>query len=134
MRYLLDTNICIYTMKRHPPEVRARLEGLSIDEVGISSIVLAELQYGIRKSQRRHQNEAALTDFLAFCRVLDWPHQAAAVYGELRAKLERQGRVIGGNDLLIAAHALHLGATLVTNNTQEFARVARLKVENWITA
>ena len=132
MRYLLDTNICIYTMKRHAPEVRSRLHDLSVDDVGISSIVLAELQYGIRKSQRRQQNEAALTDFLAFCRVLDWPHQAAAVCGELRARLERQGQIIGSNDLLIAAHALHLGATLVTHNTQEFSRVPRLKIEDWI--
>ncbi len=133
MSYLLDTNICIYTMKRHPPAVRERLHNLPTGDVGISSIVLAELHYGICKSKRRQQNEAALTDFLAFCRVLDWPQAAASVYGAIRADLERRGQVIGGNDLLIAAHALHLGVTLVTNNTLEFERVTNLRIENWIS-
>jgi tRNA(fMet)-specific endonuclease VapC len=132
MRYLLDTDICIYTMKRHPPEVRARLSALPVGDVGISGIVLAELRYGICKSERRQANEAALRDFLAFCKVLDWPQGAASEYGLIRAELECQGRIIGSNDLLIAAHALHLGVALVTNNTDELKRVSGLKIENWI--
>lgn len=131
MRYMLDTNICIYTMKRHPPEVHRRLSRVSVDEVAISSIVLAELWHGVRKSQRREHNAAALTDFLAFCQVRDWPRGAAPIYGDIRSTLERQGQVIGANDLLIAAHAIHAGATLATNNGRELERVPGLVVENW---
>lgn len=132
MPYMLDTNICIYVMKHHPPEVRERLRKIAIGDVFISGIVLAELWYGIGKSQHREKNKAALENFLQYCAVQDWPHEAAPVYGELRAALEKKGAVIGGNDLFIAAHAKHLGATLVTNNVKEFKRISGLKVENWI--
>lgn len=131
MRYMLDTNICIYIMKRHPPEVRRHLSGVPIGEVVLSSIVLAELWHGVRKSRRKEHNTAALTDFLAFCEVYDWPCEAAPIYGDIRSALEHQGRIIGGNDLLIAAHALYLGAMLVTNNGRELERVPGLVVENW---
>jgi len=134
MPYMLDTNICIYIMKRHPPQVRERLRGIPVGEVCISGIVLAELWYGISKSGSRERNAQALGDFLAFCKVLDWPRNAAPLYGEIRALLERQGQPIGGNDLFIAAHAKHIGATLVTNNDREFRRVAGLSVENWAAA
>jgi tRNA(fMet)-specific endonuclease VapC len=134
MHYLPDTNICIYVMKHHPPQVRKRLHDLAIGDVGISGIVLAELRYGIRTSARRQHNEGALSDFLVFCCVLDWPQEAARVYGDIRADLERQGRVSGSNDLLIAAHALYLGVPLVTNNAQEFERVPNLEVENGLRA
>ncbi|WP_295446410.1 type II toxin-antitoxin system VapC family toxin [uncultured Thiodictyon sp.] len=132
MRWMLDTNTCIYTMKHHPPQVRARLRRLAIGEVGISAIVLAELQFGIQKSQRRAENAAALADFLPYCLVLDWPHEASGVYAEIRAELEAQGTPIGANDLLIAAHAMHLGCTLVTNNVEEFKRVRGLLRDNWV--
>ena len=132
MRYMLDTNICIYVMKHHPPVVRERLRKIDIGDVSISGIVLAELWYGVSKSQQREKNRAALEDFLNYCVVQDWPHEAALVYGEIRAALEKKGAVIGGNDLFIAAHAKFAGATLVTNNVKEFKRVAGLKVENWI--
>ncbi len=131
MRYMLDTNICIYVMKRRPPEVHERLRGIPVGEVGMSAVVLAELRHGIAKSSQRERSEAALRDFLAFVQVLDWPEAAAHDYGEIRAELERNGTVIGGNDLLIAAHARQLGATLVTNNGREFERVPGLCVENW---
>jgi tRNA(fMet)-specific endonuclease VapC len=129
---LLDTNICIYTMKYHPPQVRERLLAISPDEVAISAIVLAELRHGVAKSQQRERNEGALEDFLQFCQVLDWPEAASAAYAEIRTRLEMQGNIIGANDLLIAAHALHLGAILVTNNLREFERIPDLRLENWV--
>ncbi|WP_461277715.1 type II toxin-antitoxin system tRNA(fMet)-specific endonuclease VapC [Acidithiobacillus sp.] len=131
MRYMLDTNICIYIMKRQPPEVESRLRDVAIGDVSLSSVVLAELWYGVHRSQRPERNETALRDFLRFVNVLDWPSEAAAVYGAIRATLTRQGSPIGGNDLLIAAHAIHEGATLVTNNGREFERVPGLNLENW---
>ncbi|MHB1532959.1 MAG: type II toxin-antitoxin system tRNA(fMet)-specific endonuclease VapC [Acidithiobacillus sp.] len=128
---MLDTNICIYIMKRQPPEVESRLRDVAIGDVSLSSVVLAELWYGVHRSQRPERNETALRDFLRFVNVLDWPSEAAAVYGAIRATLTRQGSPIGGNDLLIAAHAIHEGATLVTNNGREFERVPGLNLENW---
>ncbi len=130
--YMLDTNICIYIMKQHPSAVRDRITGIPPREVMISGIVLAELWYGVSKSAQRQRNEMALSDFLAVCGVEEWPTQAAPLYGDLRASLERRGRIIGGNDLLIASHALLRKATLVTNNTREFERVPGLMVENWV--
>ena len=131
MRWMLDTDTCIYVMKHHPPQVRERLRRAAVGEVGISAIVLAELKLGIAKSKRRVDNSAALQDFIAHCIVLDWPQDAADTYADIRAALEARGAPIGGNDLLIASHALHLGSTLVTNNTAEFERIATLKLENW---
>ncbi|MGH8283357.1 MAG: type II toxin-antitoxin system tRNA(fMet)-specific endonuclease VapC [Gammaproteobacteria bacterium] len=131
MRYLLDTDTCIYIMKSQPPSVRERLTKVPVGQVAISAIVLAELQYGIGKSRRRENNMMALHDFLEFCTVEDWPHEAAGVYGNIRASLERRGTSIGGNDLLIAAHAVHARATLVTHNSREFKRVPGLKIEDW---
>jgi tRNA(fMet)-specific endonuclease VapC len=131
MRWMLDTDTCIFVMKHHPPQVRARLRRAAIGEVGMSAIVLAELELGIAKSKRRDDNAAALEDFLAYCIVRDWPQEAASAYADIRASLEAQGTPIGSNDLLIAAHARHLGSTLVTNNTDGFQRVAGLKLENW---
>lgn len=112
--------------------MQARLRRVAIGEVGISAIVLAELRFGVEKSRRRDENAAALADFLAFCLVLDWSHQAAGPYVRIRNDLEAQGMPIGANDLLIAAHAMHLGCVLVTNNVQEFRRVDGLDVDNWI--
>lgn len=130
--YLLDTNICIYTMKHHPPAVQERLLAIPPDEVAISAIVLAELRHSIAKSQQQERNEGALADFLHFCQVLDWPEAASKAYADIRATLESQGQIIGANDLLIAAHALYLGATLVTNNLKEFERIPNLHLENWV--
>lgn len=132
MRWMLDTNTCIYVMKHHPPQVRERLRRIAIGEIGISAIVLAELRFGIQKSQRRAENEAALADFLNYCLVLDWPHAASEIYGSVRSELKSQGTPIGSNDLLIAAHALCLHCTLVTNNTEEFRRVRGLEIDNWV--
>jgi tRNA(fMet)-specific endonuclease VapC len=130
-RLMLDTDICIYAIRGNAPEVRRRLETTRPEDVAISSVVAAELWTGVMKSRARQHNEQALKEFLAFVEVLDWPAEAARVYGEIRAGLEAKGRSIGAMDLLIAAHAVHERATLVTRNRDEFTRVDRLKVEGW---
>jgi len=132
MRWMLDTDTCIYIMKHHPPQVQDRLRRVAIGEVGISAIVLAELRFGIQKSQRQDENAAALADFLRYCMVLDWPQEASGVYAQIRDELESRGTPIGSNDLLIAAHAIYLGCTLVTNNVDEFKRVKGLIRDNWV--
>ena len=131
MRVMLDTNICIYVIKRHPQEVIERFRSFAVGDIGISVITLAELQYGASKSSQPKRNHEALQQFVSPLRVADFDRRASAVYGDLRPKLERRGRPIGAMDLLIAAHALSLGVPLVTNNEKEFRRVAGLVVENW---
>ena len=131
MIWLLDTNICIYLIKMKPERVLVRLRALDITVVAVSSITVAELQYGVAKSARPEQNALALAGFLAPLTVKAFDDEAAAAYGAVRAKLERAGTPIGSMDLLIAAHALTLKGTLVTNNVREFSRVDGLKLENW---
>ena len=131
IQYLLDTNICIYLIKRRPESVLRRLQRVPISGVGISAITLSELEYGVSKSARPEQNRLALAGFIAPLEVLPYDDAAAARYGDLRAGLERAGRPIGALDLLIAAHALALGAVLVTNDESEFRRVPGLRVQNW---
>ncbi|MBQ9487652.1 MAG: type II toxin-antitoxin system VapC family toxin [Selenomonadaceae bacterium] len=131
MKYMLDTNICVYIMKKKP--VRA-LEKFSLCDAGdicISSITLAELEFGVCKSSSPLKNKFALTMFLSGIEVVSFDRKAAAEYGNIRADLEKQGKPIGGNDFLIAAHARSLNLTLVTNNVKEFCRVKDLKIENW---
>jgi tRNA(fMet)-specific endonuclease VapC len=130
-RLMLDTNICIHAIKRNAPEVVRRLERTGPEDVAISSVVAAELWTGVMKSRERGRNEQALREFLAFVDVRDFPAEAARAYGEIRAELEAKGRSIGATDLLIAAHAVHERATLVTRNSDEFKRVDQLKVESW---
>jgi tRNA(fMet)-specific endonuclease VapC len=132
MRYLLDTNTCIYIIKRAPPDVYDRFKQLRVGDVGISAITYCELQFGVAKSSRPEENQLALTEFLSPLEVRDFPSRAAIVFGQIRAHLQRAGTPIGNYDLLIAAHAMHEGLTLVTNNTKEFNRVSGLKIENWI--
>ncbi|MDB9495150.1 type II toxin-antitoxin system VapC family toxin [Spirulina major CS-329] len=133
MKYLLDTNICIYLIKQKPKTVFAHLEACSIEDIGISSISVAELQYGITKSQKKAQNQSALEQFLIPLEILEFDQKAATIYGNLRTDLELRGQVIGAMDMLIAAHAISLDLILVTNNTREFNRVDTLKVEDWTT-
>jgi tRNA(fMet)-specific endonuclease VapC len=128
---MLDTNICIHAIKRNAPEVVRRLEKTIPEDVAISSVVAAELWTGVMESRERGRNERALREFLVVVDVLDFPAEAARAYGEIRAELEAKGRSIGAMDLLIAAHAVHERATLVTRNRDEFARVEQLKVESW---
>jgi tRNA(fMet)-specific endonuclease VapC len=130
-RLMLDTNICIHAIKRNEPKIVSRLERTRPQDVAISSIVAAELWTGVMKSRERQRNERALREFLAFVAVLDWPGEAARIYGEIRAALEAKGRPIGAMDLLIAAHAIHERAALATRNRDEFGRVEGLRIEAW---
>ncbi len=134
MRYLLDTNTCIYIIKRSPAHVYARFKRLHIGDVGVSAITHCELQFGVANSTKPEKNQLALTEFLGPLEVLDFPSAAAAHYGIIRARLQRSGTPIGNYDLLLAAHALQQGLVLVTNNTKGFKRVSGLMLENWITA
>ncbi|MDA0745720.1 MAG: type II toxin-antitoxin system VapC family toxin [bacterium] len=131
MRYLLDTNMCIYLIKRKPVSVVRRLQEVGVSEVGISSITLSELLYGVEKSERRTQNHLALAAFVTPLEIVVYDGSAAGEYGKIRSLLERQGEPIGALDLLIAAHALSLGCMLVTNNMREFKKVSGLLVEDW---
>jgi tRNA(fMet)-specific endonuclease VapC len=130
-RYMLDTDTCSYIMRRSHERVLRRLATLAASDLCISAITKAELLYGVELSARRHQDEAALRDFLAHAEVTDFPESAAAHYAKIRADLKRRGQLIGANDLFIAAHAVSMGVTLVTNNTKEFRRVRGLSLENW---
>ncbi len=128
---MLDSDICIDVMRGAADAVLNRLERIGRDEVAVSAVVVAELWTGVSKSRDQERSSNAVSAFLAFVMVLDWPAEAAALYGEIRARLERAGRSIGAMDLLIAAHAVHEKATLVTRNQSEFRRVSGLKVVSW---
>jgi tRNA(fMet)-specific endonuclease VapC len=130
-RYMLDTDTCSYIMKRSNDAVLKRLQRVSVNDVCISVITKSELQFGVEVSPRRKQDELALSAFLGYVEVLDFPDTAALHYAKIRAHLKTLGTMIGANDLFIAAHARSLGLTLVTNNTREFGRVPKLVVENW---
>lgn len=132
MRYLLDTNICIYLIKQKPLQVMEKFRAYSVGEIGVSSITVSELWYGVAKSRRQKANAQALEQFLLPLTVPAFDNRAAEAYGEIRAALEKKGRPIGAMDMLIAAHALSLGMVLVTNNEREFLRVPELMVENWV--
>ena len=131
LRYLLDTNIVIYVLKRRPIEVLSVFNA-NASRMAISSITLAELMHGADKSSRVTENLAAIEDFCSRLDVLPYGLKAAQHYGSIRAHLEKQGRPIGINDLHIAAHARSEGLVLVTNNTAEFERVPALEIENWV--
>lgn len=128
---MLDTNICIYIINNKPPEVRATFLQHPAGSLGLSSIVVAELVYGVSKSQSKTRNKAALEKFLADFEILPFEAEAAYRCGELKLELERKGKIIGPFDLQIAAHALSLNAILVSNNIREFKQVKGLKLENW---
>lgn len=127
---LLDTNICIYIINQRPPAVLARFRNYILGEIGVSSIVAAELSYGVAKTGSA-RNQTALEMFLAPLEILPFDDASVWAYGKLRAELEKKGQPIGSMDTLIAAHALSLNATLVTNNVREFSRVDGLRLENW---
>lgn len=131
MKFMLDTNICIYLIKQKPPKVLKYFRAYSIGEIGISSITLAELRFGVAKSQHIQKNEEALDAFVLPLEIADFDEKAAKVYGDIRAILEKEGNPIGSMDMLIGAHALSLGITLVTNNVREFKKIKNLKVIDW---
>lgn len=131
LRYMLDTDICSYVMKRsHDPLLR-RLQKVPVSDVCVSVVTKSELLYGVEVSPRRQQDEAALNAFLNYVEVLDFPDAASLHYAQIRAQFKKSGKMIGANDLFIAAHARSLGLTLVTHNSQEFRRVHRLTIEDW---
>ena len=130
---MLDTNTCIYIIKRKPPSVIERFMQTAISQIGISSITLSELLYGVSKSSKPEQNQIALSQFVAPLEIMPYGDDAAQSYGDLRAGLEKQGAPIGSLDMLIAAHAISLNSILVTNNEKEFVRIPNLKIDNWTT-
>ena len=129
--YLLDTNICIFIKNRKPIQVLERLHSIINSNVFISSISVAELQYGVYNSQNIEKNHISLVEFLAPFEIIDFDDNDAEQFGKIRAELKRTGRLIGPYDLLIAAQALAKNLILVTNNTDEFKRVNKLKLEDW---
>jgi len=132
MRYMLDTNICIYAIKKRPTSVIERLLSHDPDEICISSITYAELMHGVHKSQAKERNRLALSLFLSPITILGFDSVAAEEYGKIRTHLEKKGTPIGPMDMLIAGHAKAENLILVTNNTQEFERVEGLVIENWV--
>lgn len=132
MKYMLDTNICIYIIKEKPPEVLEKFDSLQVGDVAISSVTLSELAYGVEKSLHPKKNGEALREFLLPLEIPSYDEAASYHYGAIRAFLEKKGQPIGALDLMIAAHARSLGFKLVTNNITEFSRVPQLKVENWV--
>jgi len=131
IRYLLDTNICIYVIDSRPQQVLKRFRREPMGSIGISSVSAAELAYGVVKSGSS-KNREALEMFMAPLAILPFDEAVIWHYGELRSRLEKQGEVIGPMDTMIAAHALSIRVTLVTNNTREFSRVGGLSLENWV--
>jgi len=132
MKYLLDTNICIYIIKNNPISVLKKFKKLSPNDVGIASVTVAELVYGVEKSQNPASNRSALEQFVLPLEIFSFDDQASFQYGIIRAALEKKGIPIGSLDLLIAAQAQSLNLTLVTNNTKVFSRIPNLHIENWV--
>jgi tRNA(fMet)-specific endonuclease VapC len=132
IKYLLDTNICIYIMNQRPLEIIHKFKQFNVGDIGISTITVSELQYGAVKSKNPKLNLQRVEEFLAPLELLPYDHNAANFYGEIRYNLEKKGQVIGPLDMLIAAHALSNDIILVTNNEKEFQRVNHLRIENWI--
>lgn len=131
MKFMLDTNTCIYLIKKKSPKIVNHLKRQAVGDVGISSITLAELCYGVSKSEQIDRNREALRDFILPLEAAEFDEKAAEVYGNVRANLENSGTSIGSMDMLIGSHALSLQVVLVTNNVREFRRIKGLKVADW---
>lgn len=131
MKFMLDTNTCIYIIKQKPAKVLKHFTTYSVGDIGISSITLAELRYGVAKSQQIQKNQEALDAFILPLEIADFDEKASRVYGIIRAALEKAGNPIGSMDMLIGSHTLSLGIPLVTNNIKEFKRIKGLKVIDW---
>ena len=129
--FLLDTNICIYMINKNPKKVLEKINGLSPLDVKISSITVAELEYGASKSLNREKNKNSLKRFLSPFEILNFDTIDAEIYGIIRADLEKKGIIIGPYDLQLAAQALRWDYTFITNNIKEFKRITGLKLENW---
>jgi tRNA(fMet)-specific endonuclease VapC len=133
VKYLLDTNTCIYVINKKPPSAVNRIRSKQPEEIAVSTITIAELEYGVCRSQKVDQNRIALLEFLVPFTIVNFDQAAAALYGSIRASFESRGTPIGAMDLLIAAQAMSQGLVLVTNNEREFSRVEGLELENWTT-
>ncbi len=132
VKYLIDTNICIYIMNNRPVKIIHKFKQFDIGEIGVSTITVSELQYGIGKSKTRRLNKQRIEEFIAPLEIIPYDEMAAERYGEIRYQLAKQGKTIGPLDLLIAAHALSRKLILITNNEKEFKRVKNLKIQNWV--
>ncbi|MBS0352057.1 MAG: type II toxin-antitoxin system VapC family toxin [Proteobacteria bacterium] len=132
LRYLLDTNICIYIAKQKPMSVLNKFKQIAIGDIGMSVITYGELAYGAKKSHHPKKALEVLEDLVSLIPSLPLPIQAAKCYSDIRGESEKRGKPISNNDLWIAAHALTLDLTIVTNNMKEFTRIAHLKLENWV--
>lgn len=131
MRYLLDTNICIYIIKKKPESVIKKFEKLKVGSIAISTITLSELYFGVAKSSKPDENLIALQEFISPLEILDFTISDSVIYGKIRNSLEKKGLPIGAMDLLIASIAKSNDLILVTNNVKEFSRIEDLKIENW---
>ena len=131
MKYMLDTNICIYLIKKKSEKVLSHFKAHSIGDIWISSITIAELRHGVEKSQQVQKNREALYEFLLTFEIADFDYEAAVSYGTVRVALEKAGTPGWFMDMLIGAHALSLGATLVTNSVREFRQIKGLKIADW---
>ena len=129
--YMLDTNICIYLIKRKNPELARRIIDIPIEDIFVSSITVSELEYGVAKSTQIEKNHQSLLKFLSTVTVVDYDVLASKEYGLIRSDLEKRGEPIGQLDMLIAAHAKSRNAIIITNNEREFIKVTGLSVENW---
>src|SRR3972149_5640421 len=128
MKVMLDTNTCIAIIKRKPPQVLKRFTAYKVGDIGISVVTLAELEFGVAKSQHLEKNQSALEEFVLPLEVASFNREAARDYGRVRAALEKKGAPIGPLDMMIGAHAMALGVTLATNNTREYSRIKGLTV------
>jgi tRNA(fMet)-specific endonuclease VapC len=129
---MLDTNICIYIIKNKPKSVIEKFKNYNIGDISLSSITISELYYGVHKSNCVQKNLLALEQFLQPFNIVEYDLKASIEYGKIRATLEKQGNIIGGLNMQIAAHAKSLDMTLITNNTKEFLRVENLVIDNWV--
>jgi len=132
MKVMLDTDMCIAIIKRKPPQTLKRFSVYKVGEIGISWVTLAELELGVARSRHVEKNQAALDEFVLPLEIASFDREAARVYGRVRAALEKKGTPMGSLDVMIGAHALALGATLVTNNTREFSRIKGLTIVDWL--
>jgi tRNA(fMet)-specific endonuclease VapC len=132
MRFMFDTNVCIDLIRRRSAKMLRKLKRMRPDDICVSSITLSELEYGVAKSAAPEKNRLALAEFMTPLAIAAYDDNVAPHYGRIRAELEARGTPIGPLDTMIAAHAVALGLTLVTNNEREFRRIAELTVENWV--
>jgi len=130
--YLLDTNICIYIINKNPRSMVEKIKQYDPSEIKLSSISLAELEYGIAKSKHKEKNRTALIDFVSAFDIIPFTDEDAEIFGIIRADLEKRGQIIGPYDMQIAAQAISRRLILVTNNTAEFSRISKLKLDNWV--